>query len=137
MHVEAMLHSHPAAAPSAHVSLARAIEACFDCAQSTIACSDACLAEKDPAPLARCIRICVETSDIFQTTGRLLSHRVPTHPQIWESQMRACCVAARMCAEECETHSAHHDHCRICAEACRACERACEALRTTLRSTPA
>jgi hypothetical protein len=32
------------------------------------------------------------------------------------------------CAEECERHAEHHDHCRVCAEACRRCEEACSAL---------
>jgi hypothetical protein len=37
----------------------------------------------------------------------------------------ACVVACRACAEECDFHASHHDHCRVCAEVCRRCEQAC------------
>jgi ferredoxin len=36
--------------------------------------------------------------------------------------------ACRSCADECESHAAMHDRCRICAEACRSCEAACTEL---------
>jgi hypothetical protein len=39
--------------------------------------------------------------------------------------LEVCAAACRTCAEECERHAGHHEHCRICAEACRRCERAC------------
>lgn len=45
-----------------------------------------------------------------------------------EVQLTACAEACRVCAEECVSHAAMFEHCRICAKACRACEQACRAL---------
>src|SRR4051812_39881439 len=104
MHILEIMKTHPGTASGASTPLIQCIEACFDAAQTTVACADACLAEPNPAHLARCIRINGEASDIFTTTGRLLSRRLPSDPQIWDSQLQAAAVAARMCAEECETH---------------------------------
>ena len=111
------------------------IEACFDCAQTCVACADACLTEVDPGPLARCIRINGECADICATTGRLLSRRIPSDSLIWERQLEAAAVGARMCAEECERHADRHEHCRVCAAACRKCERTPNALLNTYRQT--
>jgi hypothetical protein len=135
MHILEIMKTHPGTASHASTPLIQCIEACFDCAQTTIACADACLAEADPAPLARCIRINGECSDIVMTTGRLLSRRLPSDTSIWDRQLEAAAVVARMCAEECERHAAHHDHCRVCASACRKCERACNALLESYRPT--
>jgi hypothetical protein len=135
MHILEIMKSHPGSATDDAVPLIQCIEACFDCGQTTVACADACLAEPEPAELARCIRINGETSDIAIVTGRLLSRRLPSNPLIWQRQLEACAVAARMCAEECEIHAARHDHCRVGAAACRKCERAVNALLTTYRST--
>lgn len=132
MHILEIMKSHPGS--TSEVSLVQGIEACFDCAQTAVACADACLAEADPAPLARCIRINGECSDIATVTGRLLSRRVPSNPMIWERQLESCAVVSRMCAEECEKHASHHDHCRVCAEACRKCEAACRALLSSNRA---
>lgn len=137
MHTEALSRSHRGVAPHANGALVSAIDTCFDCTQSCVACGDACLAEERPSQLARCIRICGECADICDVTGRLLSRRFPDRPQIWETQLRACIVACRMCAEECEQHAAHHEHCRICADACRECERACQTMIGTLGAATA
>ncbi len=140
MHIQDMLKSHPDRTTHEMSGLSETIEACFDCAQASVTCADACLGEADPAPLARCIRLNGECSEIAQTTGRILSRRVPAHTEIWQAQLRACLIACQMCAKECQSHSAHHQHCRICADACRTCAQACEellsALAIELRSSP-
>jgi hypothetical protein len=41
-------------------------------------------------------------------------------------------VACLACAEECDRHAAHHQHCRLCAEACRRCKKACDDLLATI-----
>ncbi|MDX2155805.1 MAG: four-helix bundle copper-binding protein [Hyphomicrobiaceae bacterium] len=133
MHILEIMKTHPHTATEDAVPVIQCIEACFDCSQTTVACADACLAEPDPAKLARCIRINGETSDIAIVTGRLLSRRLPSNASIWAKQLEACVVAARMCAEECERHAAQHDHCRVCAAACRKCESAVNALLTIYR----
>jgi hypothetical protein len=35
-------------------------------------------------------------------------------------------VACLACAEECDRHAAHHEHCRVCAVVCRLCKQACD-----------
>lgn len=135
MHILEIMKSHPGTASAASTPLIQCIEACFDATQTTVACADACLAEADPAPLARCIRITGECSDICMATGRLLSRRLPSDTQIWDRQLEAAAVVSRMCAEECERHARMHDHCRVCADACRKCERACNALLAAYRSS--
>jgi hypothetical protein len=37
-------------------------------------------------------------------------------------------VACLACAEECDRHAAHHEHCRVCAAVCRRCKQACDEL---------
>jgi hypothetical protein len=135
MHILEIMKTHPGSATETALPLVQCIEACFDCGQTTVACADACLAEPTPGDLARCIRINGETSDIAIVTGRLLSRRLPSNPLIWERQLEACAVAARMCAEECERHAPRHDHCRVAAAACRKCETAVGALLSAYRPT--
>jgi hypothetical protein len=43
-------------------------------------------------------------------------------------------VACRACADECEKHAAHHEHCRLCAEVCRRCDQACRELVAAIAS---
>ncbi len=135
MHILEIMKTHPGTASRMSTPHIQCIEACFDCAQTTVACADACLAEPNPAPLARCIRINGECSDICLTTGRLLSRRLPSDTLIWDRQLEAAAIAAQMCAEECEAHAHMHQHCRVCADACRKCERACKALLAAYRPT--
>ena len=135
MHILEIMKNHPGSATEASVPLVQCIEACFDCAQVTVACADACLTEANPAPLARCIRINGECSDIAAATGRLLSRRLPSNPQIWERQLEAVFVVSGMCAEECEKHANVHEHCRVAAETCRKCESATRALLSSYRPT--
>ncbi|MGE0697784.1 MAG: four-helix bundle copper-binding protein [Hyphomicrobiaceae bacterium] len=135
MHILEIMKTHRGTTTDASLPLIQCIEACFDCAQTTVACADACLAESDPAPLARCIRVNGECSDIAGVTGRLLSRRLPSNPMIWERQLESLGVAARICAEECEKHASRHEHCRVCADACRKCEAACGALLSAYRPT--
>ena len=41
-------------------------------------------------------------------------------------------VACLACAEECDQHAEHHEHCRLCAEVCRRCKNACDDLLATI-----
>jgi hypothetical protein len=118
-------HPHP---PGASADLAACIQACFDCAQACTACADACLGEAEPKPLVRCIRINLDCADVCDATGRIVSRLTETDREPVDAVLRACAIACRRCAEECERHAAHMDHCRVCAEACRRCEVACERL---------
>lgn len=129
-HVSVMLETHPQA--TANEALARCIQQCFACALTCTSCADACLAEKQVQELARCIRLNLDCADVCEATGRVLARQTMTEPRLVQSMLDACAQACRACAEECEGHAHHHEHCRACAEACRRCEQACEDLRSSI-----
>jgi hypothetical protein len=126
-HVTKMLETHPQA--TANEALARCIEQCFACALSCTSCADACLAEEQVQELIRCIRLNLDCADVCDATGRVLTRQTNSEPRLTRSVLDSCVQACRICAEECERHAPHHEHCRVCAEACRRCEQACEDLR--------
>ena len=123
MSIGEMLQAHPRG--SAEETLAHCVESCFDCAAICTACADACLGEEDVANLVRCIRLDLDCAEICAATGTVLARQTEVDADLVRSLLEACVVACRRCAEECESHGEHHEHCRICAEACRRCEQAC------------
>jgi len=127
-HAQAMLETHPQAADVDTAKLLACIDACYDCAQSCTACADACLGEEDVAMVVRCIRLCQDCADVCVTTGRVLTRQTAFDVGLARAVADACAQACRTCADECERHAGHHEHCRVCAEACRRCERACAEL---------
>ena len=129
-HVTKMLETHPQA--TANEALARCVEQCFACALTCTSCADACLAEKQLKQLVRCIRLNLDCADVCDATGRVLTRQTSSDPRLAPSMLETCAQACRVCAEECERHADHHEHCRVCAEACRRCEQACEDLRRSI-----
>lgn len=127
-----MVETSPGATPVDTGVLAECIEACFDCAQTCAACADACLGEENRDELVRCIRLNLDCADVCETTGRILSRKAAFDPAIARSMVEACSQACNECGTECERHSGHMEHCRICAEACRRCEEACNAVAAAL-----
>jgi hypothetical protein len=127
---EELLESNPATPVIEPGALARCIDLCFDCAQACVACSDACLSEPDPRRLLRCVRLTTDCADICVVTGRVLSRSMFPDLDLIRKQIEACAIACHRCAEECEQHQAHHEHCRVCGATCRECLEACgQALR--------
>jgi hypothetical protein len=129
-HVTQMLEAHPQA--TANEALTRCIEECFAYALTCTSCADACLAGEDVQELVRCIRLNLDCADVCDATGRVLTRQTTAEARLARSMLEACAQACRVCAEECERHAQHHDHCRVCAEACRRCEQACEELRSSI-----
>jgi hypothetical protein len=125
--ISALLATHPQRPPDARL-IEACIAACYDCGGACVACSDACLGEAHVADLVCCIRTCLDCSDVCLATARLVTRLTKPTPMLIEAQLMSCAEACRICALECDSHAAAHEHCRICAEACRACERACRAL---------
>jgi hypothetical protein len=125
MHTKAMIATHPHVHGTVDSSLVRCIDLCFDCAQSCVSCADACLGEPTVAELRQCIRTDLDCADICTATGSVASRRTGRNDAVVRRLIEACGEACRLCAEECERHAGHHEHCRVCAEACRQCERAC------------
>jgi hypothetical protein len=127
-----MLETHPRGSAIEAGALVVCIDACFDCAQSCTACADADLGEEDVVKLIRCIRLCLDCGDVCVATGQILTRQTEFERELAGSIVQACAKACRICAEECERHAVHHEHCRLCAEACRRCERACNAMLSIL-----
>jgi hypothetical protein len=130
-----MIAAYPGTGVSKDVADARAItiDDLLTCAQTCVACADALLAEEDLAPLRRCIRLCLDCSDICDTTWRILSRMTQTAPGILTSVLKTCVTACETCGVECRMHAAMGmEHCRVCDEACAACAAACRELQTKL-----
>lgn len=132
-HVTEMLNTHPQTQDISVDMLAACIQECFDCAQVCTICADACLSEGNVEELRTCIRANLDCADVCEATGRILGRQTQPDPRVVQAQLDACLEALRVCAEICEVHASHHEHCRVCAESCRRCEESCHGF---LRSTP-
>jgi hypothetical protein len=122
---EEMIRTHPRIAR--REGLVECIEA-YECAQTCIACADACLAEPNVESLLRCIRLNQDCAAICQATGEVLARQTEREWGVVRAQVAACIEACRACAGEREMHAAHMQHCQVCAEARRRCEDACRRL---------
>jgi hypothetical protein len=132
MTVQEMISAHPQALGVERDALVRCIEECFNCAAACTSCADACLGEETVAGLVRCIRLNLDCADVCEATGRVLIRQTAFDPRLARVLLETCLQFCRACAEECERHAHHHEHCRICAEACRRCEQACNDAASTL-----
>lgn len=128
MTVREIIARHPRAVSLDPDLLLRCIDECFDCSATCTACADACLGEADALELIRSIRLNLDCADVCDAVGRVLTRQTEPDLGLIRAALEACVVACRACAEECERHAAHHDHCRVCAEVCRRCEQACSDL---------
>jgi len=112
--------------------LAATIDALGDCAQSCTADTDADLSEDNLAEMVKCIRLCLNCTDICTATAGILSRLAEYDADATRPLLEACAATCKSCGDECERH-AHMPHCRICAEACRRCEQACRDLLGALK----
>ncbi len=117
--------------------LASCIDAAFDCAQACTGCADACLGEDNVKMLERCIRLNQDCADVCTATGRMLSRQQQPDVDMVRATVLLCELACRKCADECDKHASHHEHCRVCASACRICERACQDVLASMDKVPA
>jgi uncharacterized membrane protein len=114
------------------VLLAAAIDAISDCAQACIADTDADLGEQDVTEMVRCIRLCLDCTDVCTATVAIISRPADYDADVARPLLQACAAICKSCGDECERH-AHMQHCQVCAEACRRCERACRELLDALK----
>jgi hypothetical protein len=112
--------------------LAAAIDAITDCAQACTADTDADLGERDLTEMVRCIRLCLDCTDICTATAGVISRPADYDTDVVRPLLQACVAICKSCGEECEQH-VDMQHCRVCAEACRRCEQACRELLDALR----
>ena len=130
--LESVLDTHPAPAHT-DGDIARAcIEACYECAAVCATCADACLAEDEVSELTQCIRLNLDCADVCEVTARLIARPSRRDAPALAHLLSACEAICRACADECERHGRHMEHCRVCAESCRAFEEACREMRTAL-----
>ena len=108
--------------------LAAAIDAITECAQACTADTDADLGEQDVTEMVRCIRLCLNCTDVCTATAGVISRPADYDADVALPLLQACVAICKSCGDECERHAAHMPHCRVCAEACRRCEQACRHL---------
>ena len=108
--------------------LAAAIDAMTDCAQACAADNAADLGEQNLADMVRCIRLCLDCTDVCTAAAAVTSRLVDYDPGVLRPLLESCLAICRSCGDECERHAAMHAHCRVCAQACRRCEQACREL---------
>ena len=127
-----MLDSYPRSINIDTSVLAAAIDAISDCVQACIADTDADLSEQNLADMVKCIRLCLDCTDICTGTGGVLSRMAEYDPSAARPLLEACVAICKSCGDECQRH-AHYDHCRVCEQVCRRCERACQELLDALK----
>jgi hypothetical protein len=127
-----MLDSYPRTVNVDTSVLAAAIDAISDCVQACIADTDADLSEENLAEMVKCIRLCLDCTDICMGTGGVISRLAEYDPSSTRPLLEACVAICKNCGDECERH-AHYDHCRVCEQACRRCARACQELLDALK----
>ena len=125
MTIREMLQAHPQPLTGDREVVVRCIEACGDCATVCTSCADADLAESELADLVRCVRLCLDCADMCESSRRIVIRQTASDPGVVRAAVEGCLVACSTCRKECERHSEHHEHCRICAEVCSRCEQAC------------
>jgi uncharacterized membrane protein len=130
--VRRMFQSHPAPASDAGEEAFALVQAAAECTFTCTTCADACLEEDDPAEQRVCIRLCLDCAEICSVTAKLIARPGAQDQSLLRAQLDACATACRACADECDEHADHMEHCRICAEACRACADACDRMKGAL-----
>jgi hypothetical protein len=128
-----LLAAYPGTLNADADSLAATIDALSECAQACIADADADLREQDLAEMVKCIRLCLDCTDVCTATLGVVSRQTKYDDAVTRPLLEACVAACKSCGDECERHARHHEHCRICAEACRRCEQACRELLAALK----
>jgi hypothetical protein len=113
--------------------LAATIDALDDCAQACTADTAADLSEPNVTEMVKCIRLCLDCTDICVATVGVTSRQTEYDPNVMKPLLEACAASCKSCGDECERHAQMHEHCRVCAEACRRCEQACRELLTAMK----
>jgi hypothetical protein len=128
-----MLDTYPITFDVAADLLAATIDALTDCAQACTADNAADLSEQNVSEMVRCIRLCLDCSDVCAATAGVVSRQAEYDAGVVRPLLESCAASCRRCGDECERHAEHHAHCRVCAEACRRCEQACHDLLAALK----
>jgi hypothetical protein len=128
-----MLETHQRAPDIEAGVVADVLDALTDCAQACAADVYADLVEPSVTDMVKCIRLCLDCTDICTANIGVLSRLTDLEIDVIKPLLEACVSICKACGDECEGHAEMHDHCRICAEACRRCEKACRQLQTMIK----
>jgi hypothetical protein len=112
--------------------LSATIDALHDCIEACNADVDADLSEQDLGHLVRCVRLCLDCTDICEATVGVVSRQAEYDSAVTGPLLQACVAICKSCGDECESHARMHEHCKVCAEACHRCEDACRRLAAAL-----
>jgi hypothetical protein len=126
--LEKMLRSRPAGDFPFSEDYAALLTLLERCATVCVTCADACLGEKEIAPLRRCIRLDLDCANVCTTTARVLVRQREASADLTHALLHTCSLACQLCADECGSHAEMHEHCRICSESCRECQEHCNRL---------
>jgi hypothetical protein len=128
-----LLDTYPGTLNADAAVLAATIDALSDCAQACAADADADLSEQNLAEMVRCIRLCLDCTDVCTATLGVVSRQTDYDPTITRPLLEACVATCKSCGDECARHAPHYEHCRVCEQACRRCEQACRELLGVLK----
>jgi len=128
-----LLDTYPGTVNADAGVLAAAIDSLSDCAQACIADTEADLSEQNLAEMVKCIRLCLDCTDVCTATMGVVSRQAEYDVNVTRPLLQACVAICKSCGDECERHAPHYEHCRVCAEACRRCEHACRDLLDALK----
>ena len=92
--------------------LAATIDALNDCTQACAADADADLSEPNVAELVKCIRLCLECTDVCGATVGVVSRPAEWDANVVKPLLEACVASCKSCGDECEHHARMHAHCR-------------------------
>lgn len=98
----------------------KAIELCYECAESCDADANDDLEEKDLKKMVHCIKLDADCAEICIMTARYMSR----DSVLSEAACAMCAEVCDACAEECERHK-NMEHCMKTASVCRAAAKEC------------
>lgn len=107
-----------------HEQFRGVIDSLNQCATDCIHCANACLEEQNVKELVRCIRLDRDCADICIMTAKMLAGG----SEFSTDMTLLCAKICETCGDECEKHSMHMDHCRVCMESCRRCAEECRSV---------
>jgi len=132
-YAQQLLDTYPGNLNADAAVLAATIDALSDCAQACAADTDADLSEQNLAEMVKCIRLCLDCTDVCTATLGVVSRQTHSNPAITRPLLEACVAVCKSCGDECARHAPHHEHCRVCEQACRRCEQACRELLAAMK----
>ena len=132
-YAQQLLDTYPGNLNADAALLAATIDALSDCAQACAADTDADLSEQNLAEMVKCIRLCLDCTDVCTATLGVVSRQTHYNPAIVRPLLEACVATCKSCGDECARHAPHYEHCRVCEQACRRCEQACRELLAAMK----